>query len=35
MQKNNYLSVSELNYYIKNYLERDYFLNDIYVKFLQ
>ena len=32
MQKNNYLSVSELNYYIKNYLERDYFLNDIYVK---
>lgn len=29
---NHYISVSQLNSYIKNYLERDIFLNEIYVK---
>ncbi|MCI5745526.1 MAG: exodeoxyribonuclease VII large subunit [Erysipelotrichaceae bacterium] len=32
MLSDEYISVSELNIYIKSYLENNYFLNDVYVK---
>ncbi len=32
MQTDDYISVSELNVYIKSYLENNYFLQDVYVK---
>ena len=32
MQNDDYISVSELNVYIKSYLENNYFLQDVYVK---
>jgi len=32
MQDNDYISVTELNLYIKSYMENNYFLQDIYVK---
>jgi exodeoxyribonuclease VII large subunit len=32
MLNDQYISVTDLNYYIKTYLENNYFLQDIYVK---
>ena len=32
MLNDQYISVADLNYYIKTYLENNYFLQDIYVK---